>query len=253
VGTLPGTGTEFNNACVISNAETKEKKSYSHPNLYPKASVVDLDYTKTVSKDQWSHSVADAYMHVLEQFLCDQEAAPIQDWIAIGILKALVAFKAELCSGENINPQILMSFAWGTSLASSGILSRGVPADWSTHIIGHEITEILGVKHAATLTALFRSVYEVSKNSKAEKIKFYGAEIFGIRKDDAQIIPKALDSTKEFFRELGMPTSLSDIMSNPLEIGEEIKRRIRRANAFPLGEAGQITEQNFMKIFESGR
>ncbi|MDP4176416.1 MAG: iron-containing alcohol dehydrogenase, partial [Bacteroidota bacterium] len=135
--TLPATGSEMNSGAVIS---------YNHGKFpvmcelsFPKFSVLDPTVTFTLPKSQVANGVVDAFVHTTEQYLTFPVDARLQDRMAEGILQTLIEIgKTTVEQPENYDARA--NHVWSATLALNGIIGTGVPQDWATHMIGHELT-----------------------------------------------------------------------------------------------------------------
>jgi NADP-dependent alcohol dehydrogenase len=100
---------------------------------------------------------------------------------------------------------------WSASMALNGLIGAGVPQDWSTHLIGHELTALHGIDHARTLAIVLPANLQVRRQEKREKLLQYAARVWQIVEgDEEQRIDTAIARTRAFFEQLGLPTRLSD-------------------------------------------
>ncbi len=242
--TLPATGSEMNNGAVITRAETAEKLAFASPLTYPKFSVLDPTVTYSLPPRQTANGVVDAFVHVMEQYLTYNEGdSLLQDNMAEAIVKTLVA-EGPKALKEPTNYDVRANLMWASTWALNGWIACGVPEDWATHMIGHEITAFYGLDHAQTLAIVLPGVMTVLKEQKGKKITRLGKEVFGIEGDDA--IDKTIKAVEDFFESMGVKTHLSDY-----ELGDEaiIKVAERLASrGWKLGERQNITPDVIKEI-----
>src|SRR5690606_30000962 len=155
-----------------SRRETGEKLAFASPLVYPRFSVLDPETTFTLPARQVADGVADAYAHVLEQYLTYPAAAPLQDRFAEGILLTQTE-DGPRALAEPPDYDARASLMWCATLALNGLIGQGVPGDWSTHMIGHEITAIYGLDHAQTLAIVFPAAMSVRREGKRAKLLQY--------------------------------------------------------------------------------
>ena len=243
--TLPATGSEMNAAAVISRAEAGKKLAFSNPRVYPKFSILDPETSYTLPERQTANGVVDAFVHVMEQYLTYPVNAPLQDRQAEAILQTLVEEGPKaLSDAENYN--VRANIMWATQ-ALNGLIGCGVPQDWGTHMIGHEITAVKGLDHARTLAIVLPAIMDHERSRKKEKILQYGERIWGITggTEDEQI-DKTIEKTREFFESMGIPTRLGDYDITPVDvsgIGTAIE-----ANGMHLGEYSDIRKKEVDEI-----
>lgn len=206
--TLPATGSEMNSGAVITREETQEK--YSFGGNYPQFSILDPEVTYSLPKHQIACGLADAYTHVLEQYLTTPNQSRIMDRWAEGILLTLKEIAPKIISG-NRDYDLMAEFMLSATLALNDFIRMGVTQDWSTHMIGHELTAIHGTTHGHTLAIVMPGTLRILKDQKHEKILQYGDRVFNITEgSEHERVDRTIEMTEEFYRSLGLTTRLSE-------------------------------------------
>lgn len=236
VMTMPATGSEMNNGAVISNLATKEK--YGFYSFYPQWSILDPEVTYSIPPYQVACGIADTFVHVMEQYLTAPNINPLMDRWAEGILLNLIEIAPQI--QENPQDYNLMSqYMLSATMGLNRFISMGVPQDWATHNIGHELTALHGVTHGESLAIVLPGTMTVLSEQKHDKILQYGERVWGITEGtDGIRIAEAIGRTEQFFSQLGLATRLSQ-----LNIGEEtiaeIERRFNERGTL-LGECKNV-------------
>jgi NADP-dependent alcohol dehydrogenase len=237
--TLPATGSEMNTFAVISRGATGDKLAFGTPLVYPRFSVLDPETTFTLPPRQVANGVVDAFAHVLEQYLTYPAAAPLQDRMAEGILLTLIEVGPRALA-DPPDYDARASLMWCATMALNGLIAAGVPQDWTTHMIGHEITALHGLDHAQTLAVVFPATMAARREGKREKLLQYAERVWGIREggQDARI-DCAIARTRAFFESLGVPTRLA-AYGIPAETAQEVAARFERRGWTAAGERGDV-------------
>lgn len=236
--TLPATGSEMNCGAVISDGEDKLPVFSTY--AFPKFSILDPELTYTLPVTQVANGVVDAFVHTVEQYVTYPVEARFQDRTAEGILQTLIEIgKKTVEEPENYDARA--NLVWCATMALNGLIGAGVPQDWNTHMIGHEITAIFGIDHAKTLAMVQPAVWKVRKEQKKEKLLQYAERVWGITEgDENHRIDAAIAKTEEFFQSLGIKTRLSDH-----DIGEEgidrVIQSLDKHGMTALSETGDVT------------
>lgn len=174
VVTLPATGSEMNCAAVISYEHGKYV--ISNPLVFPRFSVVDPTITFTLPKTQVANGVVDAFVHATEQYITYPVDAKLQDRMAEGILQTLIEIgKTTVAEPENYDARA--NHVWSATMALNGLIGAGVPQDWATHMIGHELTTLFGIDHGQTLAIVLPSLLEVRREQKGAKLLQYAERV----------------------------------------------------------------------------
>jgi NADP-dependent alcohol dehydrogenase len=245
--TLPATGSEANTAAVISRRSIKEKLAFLSPHVFPRFSVLDPETTFSLPPQQVANGVADAFTHVLEQYLTFPVDAAIQDRFAESVLRVLI----EEGTRSLKNPtdySARANLVWAATWALNGAIGAGVPQDWATHIIGHEITALHGIDHARTLAIVMPNLLQVQRQTKRAKLLQYGERVWDIRTgSEGQRVDAAIEATRKFYESLGIATRLQDygVKDNT---PAEVARRLAARGLNGIGERGDITPQKVEEI-----
>lgn len=247
--TLPATGSEMNSGSVVTIKATQEKLAFGGSALFPKFSICDPTVIQSLPKRQLQNGVVDAYTHVLEQYLTYPHEGYLQDRIAESILQTLIQVGPAVV--ENPSDYALASnFMWSCTMALNGLIQKGVPSDWATHMIGHELTALYGIDHARTLAVVGPNLYRVMFETKKGKLAQYGKRIFNLTGTDDEIANEAINKTVAFFHTMGMDTKLSDYTKDFETTATFIVDRFKERGWLGLGEKQNITLEKVKEIVE---
>ena len=207
--TLPATGSEMNAGSVITRRATRDKLAFIHPLVFPRFSVLDPTKTYTLPPRQVANGVVDAFVHIAEQYLTYPADAKVQDRFAEGLLLTLIEEGPKALT-EPENYAVRANLMWTATLALNGLIGAGVPQDWATHMVGHEITALHGLDHAQTLAVVLPAMLQVRRFDKRGKLLQYAERVWGLRDGDEDArIDAAIERTRDFFESLQVPTRLS--------------------------------------------
>jgi len=248
--TLPATGSEMNNGAVITRKELQAKIPFMSPAVFPRFSILDPRYTYTLPKKQIGNGVVDAFVHVMEQYMTYPANGRVQDRFSEGLLLTLVEEgPTALQDPENYN--VRANLMWTATLALNGLIGSGVPQDWSTHMVGHEITALYGLDHAQTLAIVLPSMLEVMKTEKIEKLLQYGERIWNLAPDlpPAEKSRLAIEKTRKFFEAMGVNTRFSDYGLGQ-EVIEKIIASLESHGMVKLGEKGTVTPEVVRQVLK---
>lgn len=247
--TLPATGTESNGNSVITRASTQEKLSFGSPLVYPQFAVLDPTTTYSLPPRQMANGVVDAFVHIMEQYLTFPVDAKVQDRFAEGLLLTLIE-EGPRSLKEPTNYTVRANVMWAATMALNGLIGVGVPQDWATHMIGHEITALHGLDHAQTLAIVLPAVMQHQRQQKREKLLQYGRRVWNLQHtDEDQLIDAAIAATRQFFEQMGTPTRLRDYQIEAASI-DKLVAQLQSHNLLKLGEHGDITLEASRRILE---
>ncbi|MBB3187530.1 iron-containing alcohol dehydrogenase [Microbacter margulisiae] len=244
--TLPATGSEMNNGSVISKKATQEKLAFAIAETYPQFSILDPEVTFSLPKRQLANGVVDAYVHVMEQYLTYPSESMIQDRFAEGILSTLIEIGEKVVNDEP-DYDLRANFMLSATMALNGFISMGVPQDWATHMIGHELTALFGLDHGVTLAIIEPSLLRATKEYKKTKLLQYADRVWSIKHGtEEERIEAAIDKTEAFYRNLGIKTKLHEYNIDNKSFDTIVDRFAKRG--WKLGEKQLITPDVIREI-----
>ncbi len=243
--TLPATGSEMNNGAVISREETKEKYPFFTDTNFPIFSILDPEVTYSLPKFQIACGVVDTYVHVVEQYLTIPVGTKLMDRWAEGILQTLIEIAPDLRK-EKPNYDTMCEYMLSATMGLNGFIAMGVEQDWATHMIGHELTALHGLTHGVTLAIVYPALLRIMKEQKKIKLLQYAKRVWNV--EDVDI---AIEKTENFFREMGLPTRLSEVKVGDDTIEEIVRRFAERK--IVLGERHNITPDVVKQILQNAK
>jgi len=248
--TLPATGSEMNSGFVLTRKETKEKLASGGPALYPQFSILDPQVVRSIPQKQIANGLADAFTHVLEQYMTYPNHALLQDRFAESILQTLVEVAPAMLKDPS-DYDAASNFMWSCTMALNGLIGEGVPQDWAVHMMGHELTALFSIDHARTLAIIAPSHYRYNLDSKKEKLAQYAERIWNVKSGTLEEKAKAgIDKTEEFFHSLGIKTRLSEYTEDYSGTAEMVSKRFTERGWLGLGENHNVTPADVAKIIE---
>lgn len=246
--TLPATGSEMNAGSVISYNHAK--CFFFSELVFPRFSILDPVLTYTLPAIQVANGIVDAFVHTTEQYITYPVDARLQDRWAEGLLHTLIEIGATaIHQPENYDARA--NLVWSATMALNGIIGAGVPQDWTTHMIGHELTALYGIDHGQTLAIIYPAVLAVCREQKKAKLLQYAERVWNITAGtDEEKIHLAIAKTKEFFRSLGIKTQLSEYGINSDQI-PVIVDQLKAHGLTALSETRGITPEISSRIIEA--
>lgn len=233
--TIPATGSEMNAGGVINHSERHAKLAFSNPLVYPMFSILDPAKTLTLPERQVMNGIADAFVHIMEQYLTYPVNAKVQDSFAESLLKILIEEGYAVKANPN-DMQTRKNIMWTATMALNGLIGTGVPQDWTTHMIGHELTSLYGIDHARTLTIILPAVMRELQEPKRDKLRQYAKNVWQLTDDNEdKLIEHAISKTEDFFKDLGLPVRFGDVSLDESAI-EPILHQLNDHNMVKLGE-----------------
>ena len=248
--TLPATGSEMNMGAVITRKRTGDKQHFFSPFVMPRFAVLDPVLTYTLPAHQVANGVVDAFIHILEQYLTYPVNAKVQDRFAEGLLLTLIE-EGPKALAEPENYDVRANIMWSATMALNGLIGAGVPHDWATHMLGHELTALYGLDHAQTLAVVLPALLEAKREQKHAKLLQYAERVWDLREgSEAERIDGAIAATRDFFTRMGLKTRLRDYDLGSLDI-DALLGKLAEHGMTRLGEHGDIDLVQSQHIYEA--
>ncbi|MEI6896166.1 MAG: iron-containing alcohol dehydrogenase [Psychromonas sp.] len=245
--TLPATGSESNIGAVISKLATKDKLPFMNAHVLPQFAVLDPSVMNSLPTRQLSNGIVDAFIHTTEQYLTYNVNGKLQDRFAEGILLTLIEEGPTLFTDQKTNDNNA-NIMWSATQALNGLIGSGVPQDWATHMIGHEITATFGLDHAQTLAIILPRMMWEMRATKEQKLLQYASRVWGINAGDTDSrIKQAIEKTEQFFHSVQMKTRFSDYQLGE-EVVDVIIAQLERHGMKQLGEKQLVTLEHSRNI-----
>ncbi|MFZ6723465.1 iron-containing alcohol dehydrogenase [Undibacterium sp. Ji49W] len=247
--TLPATGSEMNNGGVVTRKSIKAKMAFSSRHCFPQFSVLDPTTTYTLPVRQIGNGAVDAFVHIMEQYLTYPVNSPVQDRFAEGLLLTLIEEGPKaLANPEDYD--VRANLMWCATMALNGLISTGVPQDWATHMIGHELTALHNIDHAQTLAIVLPSMLRVRKEGKRAKLLQFAERVWGLHDgDEDSRIETAISRMQDYFEQMGVKTRLSDYQLGSNDIAP-ILSALETHRMVSLGEKRDVTLDVSRQVLE---
>ncbi|MEP5231432.1 MAG: iron-containing alcohol dehydrogenase [Alloalcanivorax sp.] len=238
--TLPATGSEMNKGAVVTRKSLQAKLPFHSEHVFPQFSVLDPTKSFTLPPRQVANGVVDAFVHIVEQYLTYPASAPVQDRFAEGLLQTLIDIGPQALSDPE-NYSVRADLMWVATLALNGLIGAGVPQDWATHMLGHELTALHGLDHAQTLAIVLPAMLTERKDAKHGKLVQYAQRVWSIHEgSESDQAEAAIEKTRAFFESLGVKTRLGDYQLAEEHI-EPLIKSLEEHGMTALGEHNDVT------------
>ena len=211
--TMAATGSEMDAFAVISDMKSNDKLGTGADCLKPVFSILDPTFTFSVPRKHTIAGVADIMSHTFENYFAPNKAAYLQSRLAEAVLKTCIKY-GPIAADNPDDYEARANIMWASSLAINGLLSEGADVAWTVHGMEHELSAYYDITHGEGLALLTPHWMEyVLSDDTLWKFKDYGVNVWGIDSSlcDMEIAMLAIEKTREFFRNLGLPMTLSEV------------------------------------------
>ena len=173
----------------------------------------------------------------------------MQDRFAEGLLRTLLEV-GPVTLREPDQYEARASFVWSATLALNGLIGAGVPQDWATHMIGHELTAKFGLDHAQSLAVVLPAMLSARTEAKRAKLLQYAERVWDLREGDEETRrAQAIECTRAFFESLGVKTHLKDYAIGAGDL-DGIVQALEAHGMTALGEKRDVTLEVSRQVLE---
>ncbi|MBQ9344252.1 MAG: iron-containing alcohol dehydrogenase [Kiritimatiellae bacterium] len=220
--TLAATGSEYDNAAVISRTETNDKVAYFSPLVFPAVSILDPTYTFSVSRRQTAAGTADAMNHVMEQYFVGDSTMLNDGFCEVALRSLMANCRKLLANPEDYTARAEMMLC--CTYGCNGIYALGnAYGGWPCHGMEHALSAFYDITHGEGLAILTpRWMRHILSEATAPRLAQYGRHVFGVGEglSDWEAAEKAIQATYDFFASIGIPMHLREVGIDESRIDE---------------------------------
>lgn len=244
--TLAATGSEMDSFAVISDLSKHEKWGTGSQLLKPRMSILNPEYTFSVSAKQTSAGTADIMSHTLENYFTQVRGAYVQARMCEALLKTLIHY-GPIALEQPENYEARANLMWASSLAINGLVSSGADVAWCVHPMEHELSAFYDITHGEGLAILTPFWMDFAlREETAWKFAEYGRNVFGLTGDnDMAVGREAIAATRAFFRQMKLPATLHEVGID----GSHFDIMAQKAAAGCKGSFVPLSEEDIKSIF----
>lgn len=246
--TIPATGSEASNSCVITNENGWFKKGFNHDINRPCFSILNPELSFTLPPFQTACGACDIMSHVLERYFTNEQHVDLTDRMCEATLRTVIKY-APIALNEPENYDVRAELMWAGTIAHNGLLGTGRVEDWASHRIEHELSGIYDVTHGAGLAVIFPAWMKYVYKHNINRFVQYASRVWDVDPDYNDPEWTALEGirrTENFFKEIGLPTTLRGLGISDDRFDEMASKSM----AFgPLGGFVKLEKQDVINIY----
>lgn len=245
--TMAGTGSEMNGGSVITHEKQmlKNGRVFS-PEVYPKFSILNPEYTYTVPKYQMISGIFDTLSHLMEQYFSGNDNNTT-DYIIEGVMEALID-NARVAIRNPENYEARSNIMWCTTVGLNTITGLSKTQDWEVHMIEHQLGAYTDCAHGIGLAIISIPYYKYIYKHGLDKFVRFAQKIWNVNGENMskeEIALAGIEKLSDFIKELGIPTTLREIGTT-----EDMLPKI--ANSCVILDSGykKLSPEDILKILK---
>ena len=255
--TIPAAGSEMSNSCVITNDDNNDKRGFNNNLCRCKFCIMNPVRTFTLPPYQTAAGATDIMMHTMERYFTMYDDMTLTDAIAEALLRTVKDSALEVMN----NPEDYRNRAqimWAGSLSHNDLMECGTTKDFATHKLEHELSAMFDVTHGAGLAALWGSWARFVMPGHESRFARFAVNVMGVENDFTdrkRTAEKGIEAVERFFKLLGMPTSIHELLGREItdEEIEEMARRASHDGNITLGNICVLQKEDMVSIYRMAR
>ena len=253
--TIPAAGSEMSSSCVITNDEGMLKRGVNSDLCRCKFAIMNPERTYTLPPYQTAAGATDIMMHTMERYFSKYEDALLTDAIAEALLRTVKDAVPEVLK----NPEDYRHRAaimWASSLSHNDLTECGTEKDFACHKLEHELSGLFGVTHGAGLAAIWGSWARYVMDKHLNRFAQFAVNVMSVTNDftDPRATAlKGIEAIECFFRAIGMPTSIPELIGREAtdEEIDEMVRKCSRDGKMKIGAMEVLIPVDMVKIYRA--
>ncbi len=251
--TIPAAGSESSDSAVLTKDETLEKRGLGSSFQRPRFAIMNPELTFTLPPYQVSCGIVDIMMHTMDRYFNPVTTNELTDEIAEGLLRTVIRNGRRALEHPG-DYQAMSELMWAGSLSHNGLTGLGSPMDFATHQLGHELSARFDATHGATLAAMWGSWARYCLDTNPARFARFGVKVWGLedKGDEKALAQAAIQATEDYFRSIGMPTSISEIFGSvqPPEMLETLTRGCTFQGQRTIGSFRVLGHDDILAIYK---
>lgn len=209
--TIPASGSETSDSAVLTNEQECEKRGLNTDLNRPAFAILDPKLAMTLPTRQVSCGVTDILMHTLDRYFTPADDNELTDALAEALLRVVIRNGPKVVENEN-DLHAMSEIMWCGSVSHNGLTGLGAPREFTTHQLGHALSEKFDAIHGETLSAMWGSWARYVWETKPARFARFARNVWDVDDVDAdEAAMLGIEATENFFRSLHMPVSLGEL------------------------------------------
>ncbi|MBQ6818377.1 MAG: iron-containing alcohol dehydrogenase [Clostridia bacterium] len=253
--TIAAAGSEMSDSSVITKDEGGIKRGYSSNLCRPRFAIMNPDLTLTLPDYQTACGCTDILMHTMERYFTNGGHMELTDSLAEGLMRTVMKY-ARILKEDPQNKQARYEIMWAGSLSHNGLTGCGNAGnDFATHGLEHELSGMFDVAHGAGLAAVWGSWARYVCDNCLDRFYRYAVKVMDVPEGDAKTVAlQGIEKTEEFFRSIGMPTSIRELGVDPSpQQVNELAEKFAIACGGKKGSAKVLQKNDMLTIYQAAR
>lgn len=250
--TISAAGSETSNSAVLTNDETKVKRGLSTEFNRPLFCILNPEFTFTVPKYQIACGVVDILMHTFDRYFSKDYDNELTNQMAEGLMRTMFMYGKQGVENPT-DYQAMSEIMWCGSVSHNGLTGLGNITDFSPHQLSHGLSGVYDTAHGAALSICWSGFADYCYKFDVPRFARYARNVFGLEGEDEAIAVEAINKTKEFFKSLGMPLTITEALEREPSDDElvELTELCTYNKTRTIGSLKQLDYDDILNIYRN--
>ncbi len=261
--TISAAGSETSNSAVLTNDDLNPptKRGLTSDFNRCRFAVMNPELTMTLPKYQIGAGAADIFMHTSERYFPAILGNHLTDEFAEGLFRDIIKYGPRGVQDPS-DYEAMSEIMWCGSVSHVGLTGIGTQGDtsrdgdWSCHQLGMALSALYDSTHGATLTAVWAAWSRYVMDTNVGRFAQFARKVYGVTEaDDRKAAEEGIGRTNAFFRSLGMPLSLTELLGHrPTdEEIETVSAECSRHRSRTIGSFKELDHDDIVAIYKACR
>ena len=247
--TIAAAGSEMSWSAVVTDLSLNMKRGLATDLVRPLFAVCNPELTYSVSPYQTACGITDILAHTMERYFTPCEPVDITDSIAESIMRTVIN-SAKVVMKNPRDYEARANIMWASSLSHNNLTGCGRINALPVHQLEHALSgEFDSVAHGAGLAVLFPAWAKYVYVHNIPRFAQFARNVWGVTEtDDKLAAQKGIDAMSEFFKSIGMPSTLAELGVSEGDI-DRLTHLCTFGNTRTINSVIPLSEKEIFDIF----
>lgn len=244
--TIAAAGSEGSANSIINLEPGNLKRGATGDALRPKFSVLNPEFTFTLSPFQTACGLTDIFAHVVERYFTPTKEVEITDALCEAVMRTVVKESAKVMANLR-DYDARANIMWAGTVAHNNVCGVGRAQDWSSHGIEHELSALYDCAHGAGLAVVMPAWMEYVMSADIARFARFAERVWDVRESDpSAAAQEGVRRYRAWLRSIGMPQNFPELGARESDIPALVAKLGLKGNA--LGAFRPLRDGDVEKI-----
>ena len=217
--TIAAAGSEMSASAVVTDLSLNMKRGFTSQLIRPLFAICNPELTYSVNEYQTACGISDILAHTIERYFTPCDPVDITDQIAESILRSVIKAAKVVMVNPN-DYEARANIMWASSLSHNNLTGCGRINALPVHQLEHALSgEYDNISHGAGLAVLFPAWAQYVYKHNIARFAQFARNVWGVSEpDDQKAAECGIKAMRDFFKLIGMPSTLSEFGVNDSNI-----------------------------------